>query len=330
MTINDLYKIEFSRIPFSEQISEGELFKEYMKAPMIPSFDLFLNEEYPGVKAGDIPERDLHEAKAQFDTAHFQKKLPNSVMKHDLHATPTYKNLKRIEEAYHLFLKEISQNENPEIRIYQITVLLSALSLTDQEAIIEYMLTDESIQTNIITGKWVLNQGDLKPVPFEKVEQRLADFKNKLAHYKVKLTNPDSTEKQPKEKAQKELKPFKDYFLTKDLKKLDELKKYFAKLHKARNNQKQIAMAIHFLQGRGDLLEHFTRRHFLEVAIPGIKSDTAINDYLRVDGDNFCAIDFIISNNNEKDTKDRALYHEISRNITTILHVPHVVGRAER
>lgn len=223
MKFRHLFNIDIEKVPFSSLIDNVNFFFEYENAPVIPDLTLFLQYKFPNQKIDeDFDMYALESAEREFYTRIGKKDLPDECNKPDIKQTPTFIILDQLKNSYDLFLTDISTNQNPEPRAEIIKDHLAKLSPKNQLSVINYMIADESLSTQLITGKMVfqherkrsaqfLGEPEVfipKLLPYEIVSQRLEDFKNKLIAYKNSLSIK-ATEQRP-------AKEFKDFFANKD------------------------------------------------------------------------------------------------------------------
>ena len=325
MIIKDLYNLDLKTVPFGDCIDRSELFTEYQNAPLIPDLTLFLQSKFPGQTIDEsFDYRKLEQVSVEFyKTNPFD--VPDDCKKPDIKQTPTFIILDQLKNSYDLFLTDISTNQNPEPRAEIIKDHLAKLSPKNQLSIINYMIADESLSTQLITGKMAFQHEKKRPaqfwgepevyipelLPYEIVSQRLEDFKNKLIAHKN--TPSKKTTKKPKKK-------FEDFFINNDLETLTPLKEYLIKLHNGRTGQRNLAFALHSIE-EDYMRENIDRKAFFHSFLdaPNLNS---VYTTLKKDLDGKNKIDYFLNSYDEKDISKKINYENIKEDVLNVLTQP--------
>lgn len=315
MNINELYKHDLKLVPFSSYIDQDSLFEEYKKAALIPDLYLYFLKTFQLKEIDDnFPRDKLESARARFHEEIVQGTIQDDCKKPDISQTSTFKNLAQLSNSYDKFLEDLSVNESPNQRTEIITHHLSKLSLKNQLAIIDHILTDDTIPTAIKLGKIKLNKTNLLPI--DVVEQRLEDFKNILIAYK----NTTSKETTSKKTAEKHTTKFEDFFIINDLERLPLLKECLIKLYNGRTKQQNIAFALHAIE-EDYLRENIDRKAFFNSFLdaPNLNS---VYDILKKDLDGKNQIDYFLTSYDEKDINMKIRYEKIKEDVLNVLTQP--------
>lgn len=325
MNINDLYNLDLKKVPFGDCIDRSELFTEYQNAPHIPDLNLFLQSRFPGQTINEsFDDRKLEQVSVEFyKTNPFD--IPDECKKPDIKQTPTFIILDQLKNSYDLFLTDISTNQNPEPRAEIVKDHLAKLSPKNQLSIINYMIADESLSTQLVTGKIAMQHEKKRPaqfwgesevfipklLPYEIVAQRLEDFKNILIAHKN--TPSKKTTKKPQKK-------FEDFFINNDLERLQLLKEYLIKLHNGRSNQQNLAFALHAIE-EDYMRENIDRKAFFHsfLDVPNLNS---VYTTLKKDLDGKNQIDYFLTSYDEKDISKKINYERIKENVLNVLTQP--------